>query len=74
MPLRTAAKSRFWDRYIEILKQASVAESHCWSVASRVAHSTLRGQESVSRTGLTTNFYLIRSGFSSSNAHWAGLF
>ncbi len=74
MPLEKAAKSRFWDRYIELLKQARVAESHRWSVASRAAHSTLRDQEGGSRTSLTTNFYLIRSGFSLSSAHWAGLF
>jgi integron integrase len=72
MPMEKAAESRFWDRYIEILRQAKVAEqSHRWYVV-RVeryiaAHSTLRLRL---HTPSTLDAYLADAGRDASLPGW----
>ncbi len=72
MPMEKAAESRFWDRYIEILKQAGVHEpAHRWYVV-RVeryiaAHSTLRLRL---HTPTTLDAYLTEAGRDASLPGW----
>ena len=72
MPSEKAAESRFWDRYIEILKQAGVPVlAHRWYVV-RVeryiaAHSTLRLRL---HTPTTLDAYLSEAGRDASLPGW----
>lgn len=72
MPMEKAAESRFWDRYIKILKQAKVSEpAHRWYVV-RVeryiaAHSTLRLRL---HTPSTLDAYLATAGRDTSLPGW----